>query len=78
LGGILNKVDANIQITKISPPVLADENTLALALSEEEIEILYNKIVLPKKIREKIPQRDKTTQAKPGKSERCEFPDFIV
>jgi hypothetical protein len=55
-----------------------DINGKKANLSEEEIEILYNKIVLPKKIREKIPQRDKTTQAKPGKSERCEFPDFIV
>jgi UDP-3-O-[3-hydroxymyristoyl] glucosamine N-acyltransferase len=38
LGGILNKVGDNLQITRISPPGLADENTLALALSEEEIE----------------------------------------
>lgn len=39
VGGLLSKVeDANI--SKISPPLLADENTLALALGEEEIENL--------------------------------------
>ncbi|MFA6990044.1 MAG: UDP-3-O-(3-hydroxymyristoyl)glucosamine N-acyltransferase [Candidatus Gastranaerophilaceae bacterium] len=40
VGGILNKVEDNLQINKISPPGLADEHTLALALSEEEIENL--------------------------------------
>lgn len=40
VGGILNKVE-NITIKKIAPPKLADENTLALALSEEEIDNLY-------------------------------------
>ena len=40
VGGILNKVE-NVTITKIAPPKLADENTLALALSEEEIDNLY-------------------------------------
>ncbi len=39
VGGILSKV-TNSQINKIAPPLLADENTLALALSEEEIENL--------------------------------------
>lgn len=39
VGGMLNKVeDANI--SKLAPPLLADENTLALALGEEEIENL--------------------------------------
>jgi UDP-3-O-[3-hydroxymyristoyl] glucosamine N-acyltransferase len=37
--GILNKVE-DVQITAIAPPLLADENTLALALGEEEIENL--------------------------------------
>ena len=40
IGGILNQVDNNIIIKRISPPALADEETLALALSEEEIENL--------------------------------------
>ena len=38
IGGILNEVQDNIVIKRISPPKLADEETLALALSEEEIE----------------------------------------
>ena len=38
-GGLLTKA-ADVLITKIAPPLLADENTLALALSEEEIENL--------------------------------------
>jgi len=37
--GLLNKVE-DVKISKISPPLLADENTLALALGEEEIENL--------------------------------------
>lgn len=41
VGGILNKVGDAPIIKKIAPPKLADENTLALALSEEEIENLY-------------------------------------
>ncbi|MDD3593915.1 MAG: UDP-3-O-(3-hydroxymyristoyl)glucosamine N-acyltransferase [Candidatus Gastranaerophilales bacterium] len=41
VGGILNKLADGIQVRKIAPPKLADENTLALALSEEEIENLY-------------------------------------
>ncbi|MDD3420117.1 MAG: UDP-3-O-(3-hydroxymyristoyl)glucosamine N-acyltransferase [Candidatus Gastranaerophilales bacterium] len=36
IGGILNKVE-DIKIEKLSPPLLADDSTLALALSEEEI-----------------------------------------
>lgn len=38
-GGILTKV-ADIPITKVAPPKLADNNTLALAMNEEEIENL--------------------------------------
>ncbi len=41
VGGIVNKVGATPNIKRIAPPKLADENTLALALSEEEIENLY-------------------------------------
>lgn len=41
VGGLLSKVD-NVDISKIAPPLLADENTLALALGEEEIENLAN------------------------------------
>lgn len=36
IGGILNKVE-DVRIEKLSPPLLADNSTLALALSEEEI-----------------------------------------
>lgn len=39
VGGLLSKVDSPT-ISKIAPPMLADENTLALALGEEEIENL--------------------------------------
>ena len=39
VGGILSKVE-DATIERLSPPLLADENTLALALSEEEIENL--------------------------------------
>ncbi|MDD3149308.1 MAG: UDP-3-O-(3-hydroxymyristoyl)glucosamine N-acyltransferase [Candidatus Gastranaerophilales bacterium] len=39
VGGILSG-DGSIEIKKLLPPKLADENTLALALSEEEIENL--------------------------------------
>lgn len=39
VGGLLSKVE-DPKILNISPPLLADENTLALALSEEEIENL--------------------------------------
>ena len=38
-GGMLSKA-SDVTITKIAPPMLADENTLALALGEEEIENL--------------------------------------
>ncbi|MBR3889458.1 UDP-3-O-(3-hydroxymyristoyl)glucosamine N-acyltransferase [bacterium] len=38
-GGMLTK-NAEVAITNIAPPLLADENTLALALGEEEIENL--------------------------------------
>lgn len=37
--GLLNKVE-DVKISRISPPLIADENTLALALGEEEIENL--------------------------------------
>ncbi len=39
IGGLLNKIE-DVRISKISPPLLADENTLALALGEDEIENL--------------------------------------
>lgn len=39
VGGLLNKVQ-DVKISNIAPPLLADENTLALALGEEEIENL--------------------------------------
>lgn len=39
VGGLLSKVEAP-SISKIAPPLLSDENTLALALGEEEIENL--------------------------------------
>lgn len=39
VGGILTKVE-DAAIEKLMPPLLADENTLALALSEEEIDNL--------------------------------------
>ena len=35
-GGMLTKVK-DVAITQIAPPLLADENTLALALGEDEI-----------------------------------------
>ena len=35
-GGLLSKAEDAV-ITKIAPPVLADEQTLALALGEDEI-----------------------------------------
>lgn len=38
-GGMLTKT-TDVEIVKIAPPLLADENTLALALGEEEIENL--------------------------------------
>lgn len=40
-GGMLSKAK-DVAITKIAPPLLADENTLALALGEEEIANLAN------------------------------------
>lgn len=40
-GGLLSKAD-DTKITKIAPPALADETTLALALGEEEIANLAN------------------------------------
>lgn len=39
VGGILTKIE-DAEISKVGPPLLADEHTLALALSEEEIENL--------------------------------------
>lgn len=39
VGGLLSKVE-DAKISTIAPPLLADENTLALALGEEEIENL--------------------------------------
>lgn len=41
VGGLLTKVE-DAKISQIAPPLLSDENTLALALSEEEIENLAN------------------------------------
>ncbi len=38
-GGMLTKIQ-DVKISQIAPPLLADENTLALALGEEEIENL--------------------------------------
>ncbi len=40
-GGMLTKV-ADVKISQIAPPLLADENTLALALGEDEIANLAN------------------------------------
>lgn len=40
-GGLLTKAK-DVAITKIAPPLLADENTLALALGEDEINNLSN------------------------------------
>ncbi len=37
IGGILNAAQEDIIIKKLAPPALADEETLALAISEEEI-----------------------------------------
>jgi len=37
IGGLLTQNGEDIEITRLSPPKSADENTLALALSEEEI-----------------------------------------
>ena len=34
-GGMLTKVE-DVKISQIAPPLLSDENTLALALGEEE------------------------------------------
>ena len=45
VGGILTKAQ-DASIDKLMPPLLADENSLALALSEEEIE---NLVFLPLK-----------------------------
>lgn len=39
VGGLLNKVE-DAKISKIAPPLISDETTLALALGEEEIENL--------------------------------------
>lgn len=39
IGGILTKVE-DVKISRLGPPLLADEHTLALALNEEEIENL--------------------------------------
>ena len=41
VGGILTEVE-NVKVSRLGPPLLADENTLALAFSEEEIEFLCN------------------------------------
>ena len=40
-GGMLTK-NKDVAITNIAPPLLADENTLALALGEDEIANLAN------------------------------------
>ncbi len=39
VGGILTKIE-DVKISRLGPPLLADENTLALAMTEEEIENL--------------------------------------
>ena len=39
VGGILTKLE-DVKISRLGPPLLADENTLALALNEDEIENL--------------------------------------
>ena len=39
VGGMVNKIE-DVKIDKILPPLKADKNSLALALSEEEIENL--------------------------------------
>ena len=39
VGGILTKTE-NVKISRLGPPLLADENTLALALNDDEIENL--------------------------------------
>ena len=39
VGGLLTKID-DVKISNIAPPLLSDENTLALALGEEEIQNL--------------------------------------
>ena len=41
VGGILTKLE-DVKISRLGPPLLADENTLALALNEDEIENLAN------------------------------------
>ncbi len=41
VGGILTKAE-DVKISRLGPPLLADENTLALALNEDEIENLSN------------------------------------
>ena len=41
VGGILTKVE-DVKISRLGPPLLADESTLALALGEDEIENLAN------------------------------------
>lgn len=41
VGGLLTKVN-DVKISNIAPPLLSDENTLALALGEEEIQNLAN------------------------------------
>ncbi len=41
IGGILTKVE-DVTISKVAPPKLADENTLALAMNEDEIENIAN------------------------------------
>jgi len=44
IGGIISNLENDIEITRLSPPKSADENTLALALSEEEIaNLAYSK-----------------------------------
>ena len=40
IGGIINQLDNNIIIKRISSPNLADENTLAIAINEKELENL--------------------------------------
>lgn len=49
IGGLLSENAENIIINRIAPPRIADENTLAIAITEEEIENAYKssaKVVL--------------------------------
>ena len=40
-GGMLTKVE-DVKISQIAPPLLSDENTLALALEKKKLQTLQN------------------------------------